>query len=202
MIEHIQTRRDFLKAAGLGAATIALNGCVQTSKQLASNSSDRPNIVFIMADDLGYGDVTCYNPDSKIHTPNIDRLARQGILFTDAHSPSSVCTPTRYGVLTGRYCWRSRLKRGVFGGFNRPLIEQDRLTVASLLKKHGYGTACIGKWHLGMDWTLKAGARGQNDDTIDFAKPIISGPNELGFDRFFGTSACTTDDPPFCFIDD
>ena len=202
MIKQFQTRRDFLKAAGLGAAAIALHGCTESARRPGPKGSGHPNIVFIMADDLGFGDVTCYNPDSKIPTPNIDRLAAQGISFTDAHSPSSVCTPTRYGVLTGRYCWRSRLKRGVFGGFDRPLIEKDRLTVASLLKKHGYGTACIGKWHLGIDWTLKAGARRQNDETIDFSRPIISGPNELGFDRFFGTSACTTDDPPFCFIDD
>lgn len=142
MIAKFQTRRDFLKALGLGAATLAVQGCTETSKQFVSRSSDHPNIIFIMADDLGFGDITCYNPDSKIPTPNIDRLAEQGVSFTDAHSPSSVCTPTRYGVLTGRYCRRSRLKRGVFGGFNRHLIEKDRLTVASLLKKHGYGTAC------------------------------------------------------------
>ncbi|MHC5061349.1 MAG: sulfatase family protein [Planctomycetota bacterium] len=201
MTKQFQTRRDFLKAAGLGAAAIALNGCTESAKNPGAAGAENPNIIFIMADDLGFGDITCYNPDSKIHTPNIDRLAAQGISFTDAHSPSSVCTPTRYGVLTGRYCWRSPLKRGVYGGFNRPLIEKDRMTVASLLKKHGYGTACIGKWHLGMDWTLKPGADRQDDDTIDFSKPIKSGPGDLGFDRFFGTSACTTDDPPFCFID-
>ena len=93
-----------------------------------------PNIVFIMADDMGYGDVGCYNPDSKIPTPNMDKLAEEGICFTDAHSPSAVCTPTRYGVLTGRYCWRSRLKYGVLYGYEPPLIEPERLTVAGLLK--------------------------------------------------------------------
>ena len=111
------------------------------------NNQKLPNIVFIMADDMGYGDVGCYNPDSKIPTPNMDQLAQEGIRFTDAHSPSAVCTPTRYGVLTGRYCWRSRLKRGVLYGYEPPLIEPERLTVAGLLKDAGYNTACVGKWH-------------------------------------------------------
>jgi arylsulfatase A-like enzyme len=156
-----------------------------------------------MADDMGYGDVSCYNPNSRIQTPNIDKLATEGIRFTDAHSPSAVCTPTRYGILTGRYCWRSRLKRGVFGGFNRPLIETGRLTVASFLKQRGYHTACIGKWHLGMDWTLKESVEPneQDQETVDYSKPIITGPNEVGFDYFFGTAGCTTDDPPLCFIE-
>lgn len=156
-----------------------------------------------MADDMGYGDVSCYNPNSRIQTPNIDKLAAEGMRFTDAHSPSAVCTPTRYGVLAGRYCWRSRLKRGVFGGFDRPLIKPDRLTVAALLKQHGYRTACIGKWHLGMDWTLKEGVEPdeQDQETVDYSQPIISGPNEVGFDYFFGTAGCTTDDPPLCFVE-
>jgi arylsulfatase A-like enzyme len=195
----MQTRRDFLNAVGLGALATALQGRAYASDQPVA----RPNIVFIMADDMGYGDVGCYNPESKISTPNMDRLARQGVLFTDAHSPSAVCTPTRYGVLTGRYCWRSRLKRGVFGGFNRPLIEPGRMTVASLLKQHGYGTACIGKWHLGMDWTLKEDIERdeQDQETVDYTKPLISGPTDVGFDYFFGTAGCTTDDPPLCFIE-
>ena len=147
-------RRMFLKTVGLGAAAVAAPGCSTMVKSAGNPGAKKPNIVFIMVDDMGYGDTTVYNPESKIPTPNMEKLAKQGMMFTDAHSPSAVCTPTRYGVLTGRYSWRSRLKRGVFGGFNRPLIERDRLTVASMLKQHGYGTACIGKWHLGLDWTL------------------------------------------------
>ena len=116
-----------------------------------------PNIVFIMADDMGYGDVGCYNPDAKIPTPNMDKLAQEGIRFTDAHSPSAVCTPTRYGVLTGRYCWRSRLKHGVLYGYEPPLIEPERLTVPGLLKDAGYNTACTGKWHLGLGFSTVAG---------------------------------------------
>jgi len=196
-------RRDFLKTAGFTAVSLALPRYINAAQKTIGKQQKLPNIVFIMTDDMGYGDVTCYNPDSKIPTPNMDRLAKEGLRFTDAHSPSAVCTPTRYGVLTGRYCWRSRLKRGVFGGFNRPLIENDRLTVASFLKRHGYSTACIGKWHLGMDWTLKEGVEPDEQDqkTVDYTKPIISGPNELGFDYFFGTAGCTTDDPPLCFIE-
>ena len=104
---------------------------------------EKPNIVFIMADDMGYGDVGCYNSDSKIPTPNMDRLAREGIRFTDLHSPFAVCSPTRYGVLTGRYCWRTPLGHGVFSSYEPPLIEKDRLTVAGLLKRHGYTTTWL-----------------------------------------------------------
>ncbi|MHC4676672.1 MAG: sulfatase family protein, partial [Planctomycetota bacterium] len=195
-------RRDFLKTMGFGMSALVMPGRLFAEEKLRKH----PNIIFIMADDMGYGDVGCYNPASKIPTPNMDRLAEEGVRFTDAHSPSAVCTPTRYGVLTGRYCWRTRLKRGVFGGFNRPLIEKDRLTVASFLKHHGYSTACIGKWHLGLHWTTRDRTRpaefGAYDQrNIDFSKPITAGPTELGFDYFFGTSACTTDDPPFCFIE-
>jgi arylsulfatase A-like enzyme len=112
----------------------------------------------------------------------------------------------RYGVLTGRYCWRSRLKLGVFGGYDKPLIEKDRVTVASFLKKHGYATACIGKWHLGLNWATKDGNQpewdgGYEQANVDFTRPTSHGPLDLGFDYFFGTAACTTDDPPFCFIE-
>ena len=112
-------------------------------------SKARPNIVVILADDLGYGDLGCYNKDSKIPTPNLDRLAKQGMRFTDAHSPSAVCSPTRYGLLTGRYPFRSPLKKGVVAPWGAPIIEPGRLTMAEMLRRAGYRTACIGKWHLG-----------------------------------------------------
>ena len=174
----------------------------------AGTSATKPNIVFILCDDLGYGDVKCNNPDGKIVTPNFDRIAAAGMRFTDAHTTSSVCTPTRYGVVTGRYNWRSRLQSGVLGGVSPHLIEPDRLTVAKLLKQHGYRTACIGKWHLGMDWVRKPdtaafddhiekGAEGWN---IDFTQPVTNGPNRMGFDYYFGISA-SLDMVPYTFIE-
>ena len=175
----------------------------------------RPNILFIMADDMGYGDVGCYNPQSKIPTPNMDRLAREGVRFSDAHSPAAVCTPTRYGVLTGRYCWRSPLKRSVLFGYEEPLIEAQRLTAASMLKSIGYHTACIGKWHLGLGYSPKPSAdlelnrplpwtdaEYEFEQRIDFEQPLSGGPNDLGFDYFYGTSGCPTCQPPYGFIED
>ena len=140
----------------LGSALIlfALSpACLMPSMALAKEGAEKPNIVYILADDLGYGDVQCLNPKrGKIATPHLDKLAAQGMTFTDAHSGSSVCTPTRYGLLAGRYAWRTRLQAGVLdGGNDEPLIAPDRLTVAGLLKTQGYTTACIGKWHLGFN---------------------------------------------------
>ena len=154
------------------------------------SSITKPNIVLILADDLGYGDVQCLNPQrGKIATPHLDKLAGQGMTFTDAHSSSSVCTPTRYSILTGRYNWRTHLQSGVLNGFSDPLIEADRLTVPSLLKQHGYTTAVIGKWHLGMD--IRKGE----------PSPIITnGPTTRGFDSYFGISA-SLDMPPFAYIE-
>jgi len=126
-------RRDFIKMIGFGAASLAMPGYLNVGGSVGTGKRNLPNIVFIMADDLGYGDVGVYNPESKIPTPNIDRFAKESMRFTDAHSPSAVCSPTRYGVLTGRYCWRSRLKRSVLSGFSQPLISQDQMTVAELL---------------------------------------------------------------------
>jgi arylsulfatase A len=172
-------------------------------------AGERPNIVFILADDQGFGDVSALNPESKIPTPNIDRIANEGMIFADGHSSSSVCTPTRYSVLTGRYHWRTHLQKGVLGGFSKPLISSGRLTVASLLKQNGYRTACVGKWHLGWDWPLKAGgtANDQGDFSggfkqgwdVDYAGEIQNGPNDLGFDYFFGISA-SLDMPPYVFV--
>ncbi len=170
--------------------------------------SARPNIVYILADDLGYGDVRCFNPGGKIPTPNIDRLAAQGVRFTDAHSGSGVCTPTRYGILTGRYAWRSRLQRGVLGGYSPPLIEPGRMTVPSMLRQHGYLTNCIGKWHLGLGWSVDG--RSSFGDEIEplgdigqvrYDRPFSGGPTSLGFDHYFGIAA-SLDMPPYLFLRD
>ena len=173
-----------------------------------------PNIVYILADDLGYGDVSCLNPDAKVLTPHLDRLAGEGITFTDAHSPSAVCTPTRYGILTGRYCWRTALKSSVLWMWDGPLIEPGRLTVGSFLKQHGYTTACIGKWHLGWDWPTRDGSEmndeiplGKSDnairrpfgDKVDFSAEIGNGPITRGFDYYFGDDVPNF--PPYCFIE-
>lgn len=167
-------------------------GCASCNKS-QQPPDPSPNIVIIFADDMGYGDPTCYNPGSKIRTPHIDDLAKSGMLFTDAHSNSSVCTPSRYGLLTGRYAWRSRLKQGVTWSYDSALIERDRTTVASMLKSKGYKTACIGKWHLGLDWQW-------NDDKVDFNQPFGGGPNELGFDYFYGITA-SLDIPPYAYLE-
>jgi arylsulfatase A-like enzyme len=171
-----------------------------------------PNFVFIFCDDLGWGDVSCLNPESKIQTPNIDRLAASGMNFTDAHTGSAVCTPSRYTLLTGRYCWRTELKSSVGGGYSPPLIMPDRLTVAGMLKQAGYRTACIGKWHVGFDWQLKDEFAGETmprklcreesrfDEMVDFAKPIQNGPVDVGFNYYFGISA-SLDMSPYVFIE-
>ncbi len=161
--------------------------------------ADKPNIIFILADDLGYGDVNCFHPESTIPTPHLDLLAAEGMMFTDAHSGSAVCTPTRYGVITGRYSWRTEtLKRGVLSGYSPPLISQERLTVGKMLQQQRYKTACIGKWHLGLDWTMKDGDDPKNPD-VDWSLPLKHGPTGRGFDMFFGISA-SLDMPPYCYI--
>ncbi len=170
---------------------------------LANCTSAAPNIVYILCDDLGYGDVKCLNPDGKIPTPNMDRLAKAGMTFTEAHSSSAVCTPTRYGILTGRYNWRTTLQSGVLGGYSQRLIEKDRLTVPAFLKQQGYRTACIGKWHLGMDMPLKEGGFAKDYPEqwkVDYAKPVQNGPLSVGFDSYFGISA-SLDMPPYVFIE-
>ena len=137
-----------------------------------------PNIIYILADDLGIGDITSYNQNSKIKTPNIDKLSSTGVLFTNVQTSSSVCTPTRYGIITGRYSWRTPLKEGVLRGYDRELIEPKRKTVASFLKSYSYHTACIGKWHLGWSWNnIENG-----NQNVDFSKPVSNGPNSCGFD--------------------
>jgi arylsulfatase A len=173
----------------------------QTASADATAPPRPPSIVYLLADDLGYGDVRCFNANGKIATPHLDRLAAAGMRFTDAHSSSAVCTPTRYGILTGRYNWRSSLKSGVLDGYSKRLIEPGRLTLPEFLRQHGYRTICVGKWHLGMDWRL-AGDRAAKISTgweVDYAGPIANGPNSVGFDDYFGISA-SLDMPPFVFI--
>jgi arylsulfatase A-like enzyme len=181
--------------------------CLFLSLAAASSSTaaeaSRPNIVYILADDLGYGDLGCYNPASKIPTPNLDRLAAQGMRFTDAHAPTSVCTPTRYAILTGRYSWRSRLQRDVLGPWGATLIAPGRLTVPALLKQHGYATTCFGKWHLGWHWPTRDGQPPQSGpdrlSNVDFTRPIGDGPITRGFDSYFGVDLPNY--PPYCFIE-
>ncbi|MDG2423868.1 MAG: arylsulfatase [Phycisphaerales bacterium] len=151
----------------------------------------KPNIVIILADDLGSGDLRCMNPESSIPTPGMDDIANQGMRFTDAHSASAVCTPSRYGLLTGRYCWRGPLKEWVLGGSSPALLEPGRDTLASLLSSRGYRTACIGKWHLGLG----------DQDPVDWNQPLTPGPTDVGFDEFYGISA-SLDMPPYVFIED
>jgi arylsulfatase A-like enzyme len=165
-----------------------------------------PNIIYILADDMGYGDVRHLDPACAFPTPNIDRLGQEGLTCTDAHSSSAVCTPSRYSLLTGRYCWRTMLNRGVLNGSSPHLIEPGRLTLASLLKQAGYRTACIGKWHVGWDWAVRPGHtatdawRGADQAWIDYSKPIGNGPTTVGFDHFYGISG-SLDMPPYVYVE-
>ena len=189
----------FLIGDAMGKAMKNLVG--ETTK-----AKDQPNIVFILADDLGYGDVACYNPESKVPTPNLDRLASQGMCFTDAHSPSTVCTPTRYSLLTGQMAFRTG-KGGVFTGVGGPcLIEEGRLTLPQMLREKGYATACFGKWHVGTTFFDKNGDpihRGGLDAVkqVDYSRSILGGPIHRGFDQFFGTACCPTTDWLYAYID-
>jgi arylsulfatase A len=196
---------EYIMRLSLSLLTLLLTSLSFFQQSVLADNS-RPNIVYILADDLGIGDVKAFNPQGKIATPNFDKLAADGMKFTDAHSGSAVCTPTRYGVLTGRYSWRTRLKSGVCWGYSIPLIEDGRATVASTLSDVGYNTACVGKWHLGLKWALKDASKIPSDksnepwDNIDFTKPISSGPNQVGFDYFFGISA-SLDMHPHVYIE-
>ncbi|MCX6858577.1 MAG: arylsulfatase [Verrucomicrobia bacterium] len=182
----------------------------------ADTAKPKPNLLIIYADDLGYGDVQCYNPErGKIPTPHIDKLASQGMRFTDGHSSSGVCSPSRYTLLTGRYHWRTRLQSGIVPLWGAPLIAPDRVTVGTLAKQHGYRTACIGKWHLGWEWPIPADretlfkAKSKGEATASeaqravwqevFSQPIGGGPTTRGFDLYFGTDV--PNHPPFCFIE-
>ena len=171
-------------------------GCLVLSASVFAAEPVRPNILFILADDMGVGDVSALNPKSIWKTPHLDRLARDGMIFTDAHSSSGVCTPTRYTLLTGRYSWRGRLKRGVLQGYSPSLIEPGRLTLPGFLRAQGYTTAMFGKWHLGLDFAR----RGPKPEDIDFTQPFGGGPLAHGFERFFGISA-SLDMPPYVWLE-
>ena len=180
-------RREFLKTAAAAELGVAL---APWWARAAETPHAKPNIVMILADDWGYGDAKCYNPTGKILTPNIDRLAREGMRFTDAHAAAAVCTPTRYGLLTGRYPWRTRLQNGVLMSMNEePLIAEGRMTVPSLLKQSGYRTGMFGKWHLGQ----------KSENHNDYTLPMRGGPVDRGFDYFIGTESCSL--PPYVFIE-
>ena len=162
----------------------------------AQPPSAAPNIVYILADDMGYGDASCFNPRSAWRTPCLDRMAAEGQCYTDAHSTSAVCTPSRYALLTGRYSWRTHLKRGVLRGFSPSLIERGRLTVPALLQSQGYRTAMFGKWHLGLDWHRT----GAEPEQVNYTLPVGGGPLAHGFDTFRGISA-SLDMPPYVYFE-
>lgn len=177
----------------------------------------QPNIVLIYADDLGYGDLSCYNPESKVSTPVLDRLAADGVRFTDAHSPATVCTPSRYSLMTGQMRFRSKRRGGVFSGVGGPsLIAENQLTLPSMLRQQGYSTACVGKWHIGLTFQTKDGQpvldqplkhkRGIEKhmemlSIVDYSKPILDGPINHGFDYFYGTACCPTTDWLYAYIE-
>lgn len=184
-------RQTFLQLLTLAVAMAVVLAFDSACRQVVgAEVPTRPNVLLILADDMGHGDLQCYNAESKIPTPRLDRLAGEGMRFTDAHSPSSVCSPTRYGLLTGRYSWRTRMKSGVLNGYSAALIEPKRWTLASLLKDKGYRTACIGKWHLGLG----------NTEPADYGKPFQPGPREAGFDESFVLPA-SLDMPPYVFVE-
>lgn len=158
-------------------AMCCLARCCQSSCAV-----ERPNIIVIYTDDQGFGDASCLNPNAKFQTPNLDRLAAEGVSFTNAHCSDTVCTPSRYGLLTGRYCWRTIRKTGVMNAEGKCLIEDGRMTLASLLRDQGYETAMVGKWHLGMDFPGEPGSR-------DWSKPVQDMPLDKGFDYFYGVPA-------------
>jgi len=165
---------------------------------------NKPNVIYILADDMGYGDVSALNENCAFNTPNFDGMCNEGMFFTDAHATSAVCTPSRYGILTGRYNWRSKLKAGVMSGYSRPLIEDNRMTVANLFKQNGYKTAAVGKWHLGMDFATDDSFVIKEDyETclgVDYGAKIEKAPIVNGFDYYYGISA-SLDMPPYIYIE-
>ena len=198
-------RRYLLSIWALATGLFLLAGCSSVEKA-ATKTCDQvmPNIVIIYADDMGYGDLACQNPDSKIPTPNLDKLAQEGLRFTDGHCSSGICSPSRYALLTGRYHWR--VFHHVVTSFGQPRFEPERLTLPEMLKGKGYRTACIGKWHLGWDWNAikkqnakPVKAKGFLPEAFDWSKRIPGGPVDQGFDYYFGDG--TINFPPYCWIE-
>lgn len=174
------------------------------STRLTAQTSDPPNVVIILADDMGYGDVSALNPQARTRTPHIDQLVAQGLSFTDAHASASVCTPSRYGLLTGRYAWR-REGTGVVNGFQGSVMDTSRQTLGDVFGHAGYATACVGKWHLGVGWQTRDGQpAAQNPETgrsnVDFSLPITVGPRDFGFEYSFIHPA-SLDMPPYLFLE-
>ena len=181
--------------------------CLMVLAGYQINAAKKPNIVIIYADDLGYGDLSCQNPESKITTPNLDKLASEGMRFTDAHSSSGICSPSRYALLTGNYHWRRQ--HGIVNAFGTPFFKEGEFTIATMLKSQGYTTAAIGKWHLGWNWDAvkKPGAKpiktGKSSsfgpDAFDWTKSVPGGPLDRGFDYYFGDG--TINFPPYCWME-
>ena len=201
------SRRDILRTGALAAGAFGLGGCSFAEKVVRQSKARRlrPNIVIIYADDMGYGDLACQNPDSKIPTPNLDKLVQEGVRFTDGHSSSGICTPSRYALLTGRHHWRKF--HGIVNSFGESKFDKERLTLPEMLKEKGYRTGCIGKWHLGWNWQAikRPGAQPRGDskaympEDFDWSQPIPDGPLDHGFDYYFGDSVINF--PPYAWIE-
>ncbi|RMB64153.1 arylsulfatase [Dokdonia sinensis] len=192
--------------------TLYIIALVLISAFAKAQETSNPNIVYILADDMGIGDVSGLNPEAKVSTPNIDALIKNGMTFTDAHTTSSVCTPSRYSIMTGEYAWRTKLKARVLDGYSKSLIADEKDTAPELLQRNGYATAMIGKWHLGWDWQLQTEENLEMDaknpyqyaqdisDKVDYTKPFQGGPTDHGFDYFFGINA-SLDFPPYVYAE-
>ena len=185
-----------VRRLGLGIFAALLNTTI-------AMAADTPHIVYILADDMGHGDVRALRAECKFPTPHLDRLVKEGMAFTQAYSGSSICSPTRYGIMTGRYCWRDGV--GLASGYTQPYIKPDVPTVAEFLREQGYRTHMVGKWHLGGQWTRKDGApvtdRKPDGELVDFAKGIVGGPVDQGFETWFGIIA-SLDMPPYVYFRD